>query len=1222
MRTKPGVDSLSFDDLYNNLRVFESDVKGSNVSSSNTQNVAFVSENTSSTNYVSTADGVSNSTSHNSQKEQTSSFSLLANQSSCPQLDHEDLEQLDEFDLEEMDLKWQVAMISMRMKKFYKKTDESNDKFWLGYGDHRYYGILSYENEVLQSVFMSKESDFENQSFYNRFCYSRRNCMLYPHHDRVLHAIFDLILENRLLIILRTIQNSLNLVNLKPKPVNLIPEKSNISTETPEFVSEPVVNEPNIVCQPKVWSDAPIIEEYETDSEDEHVSLPKEKQETPSFANQQVKTPGETLGNKVKLLVKPQQVVIGDHKDTTGTKSPNTMADQDYPHKALQNKGIVDSGCSRHMTGNKAYLAEYQDFNGALCCLDEVKNLRTGILLNFVGQKGSKWNTVMPELHNKMELLAEAVSEFKKNEAEFAHDYFVLPIWSSYSSIVKRLTAKDAGEASNNHPNLKTYEKPVDKEYDSEIPALEEIYKNPTDGIFTNSSYDDEGAVADFTNLEPVVNVSPIPTSKINSIHPLTLILRDPQSAVQTRSKVTKSSVAHAFNELCIYDSESLDSCGFALWEEGIGTKWVYRNKKDERGVVVRNKARLAIHPLRPQNPLVKKRKLVNVDVHLYRSMIGSLMYLTASRTDIMYLKGKPKLGLWYPRVSSFDLETSSDSDYAGANLDRKSKTGEVEYVAAANCCGQVLWIQNQMLDYGFNFINTKFYIDNESTICIVKNPVYHSKTKHIAIRHHFIRDAYEKKLIQGKHFSRKVTPLFASMLVPPTEDEGATSEIPSEPQPTPFPTTPEVKPLNHKGQSSIDKSHSGKDQEAQEKAKPVITHHRAWSESVIPEAKIGQARDPKEKKKDAKGVSKSVSREKEKGVKLKDIEETERHRPTSTRSLLTLKPLPKIDLKDKAKKKIKEESEEEAIKTALSDEYDFIQARIEADRLLALRLQDEEREQFTVEERAKFLHDTIAAQRRFLAEQRAIEIRNNPPYKNYSLESNNDLFEAWFSNHLASCEELASPKIKTVACLESFPIVSESHGIHSHSCVNEENMNDASTKVGPTLASNTPSMCSYANVTSVPSRKALNFRTLFTPARNMVDVVFLVESIRAITEKVKSMLNSSNRIFSFQFSSIDGLDVVLENDPWSSYARALIEVQADVELKDNIVVAMPKIIREGLYTCTIHVEYEWKPLRCACCKVFGHVQGKYPKNIDSDVMNNMKKPSQATKGVPVGPKV
>ncbi|GJR32222.1 hypothetical protein Tco_1108454 [Tanacetum coccineum] len=133
--------------------------------------------------------------------------------------------------------------------------------------------------------------------------------------------------------------------------------------------------------------------------------------------------------------------------------------------------------------------------------------------------------------------------------------------------------------------------------------------------------------------------------------------------------------------------------------------------------------------------------------------------------------------------------------------------------------------------------------------------------------------------------------------------------------------------------------------------------------------------------------------------------------------------PLPKIDPKDKGKKKIEEEdesdtesegipeaekkfkqlardeemarkaqedweaeeevkklAEEEAIKAALSNEYDFIQARIKVDRLLALRLQEEEREQFTVEERAKFLHDTIAAQRRFLAEQRAIAIRNRPP--------------------------------------------------------------------------------------------------------------------------------------------------------------------------------------------------------------------------------------------------
>ncbi|GKB51002.1 putative ribonuclease H-like domain-containing protein, partial [Tanacetum coccineum] len=123
---------------------------------------------------------------------------------------------------------------------------------------------------------------------------------------------------------------------------------------------------------------------------------------------------------------------------------------------------------------------------------------------------------------------------------------------------------------------------------------------------------------------------------------------------------------------------------------------------------------------------------------------------------------------------SPFDLVAYTDSDYAGASLDRKSttkgcqflgcrliswqckkqtvvanSTTEAEYVVASSCCGQVLWIQNKLLDYGYNSMHIKIYIDNNSTICIVKNPVFHSKTKHIEIRHHFIRDSNEKKLIQ-----------------------------------------------------------------------------------------------------------------------------------------------------------------------------------------------------------------------------------------------------------------------------------------------------------------------------------------------------------------------------------------------------------------------------------------------------------------------------------------
>ncbi|GJT91200.1 hypothetical protein Tco_1080045 [Tanacetum coccineum] len=151
----------------------------------------------------------------------------------------------------------------------------------------------------------------------------------------------------------------------------------------------------------------------------------------------------------------------------------------------------------------------------------------------------------------------------------------------------------------------------------------------------------------------------------------------------------------------------------------------------------------------------------------------SSTSHMHAVKRIFRYLKHQPKLGLWYPKDSPFHLEAFSDNDYAGDNHDRRSTSGgcqylgrrlvswqckkqtivaisstEAEYVAAASCCAQVLWMQNQLLDYGFNFMNTEIHIDNESTICIVKNPVFHSKTKHIQIRHHFIRDCYEQRLI------------------------------------------------------------------------------------------------------------------------------------------------------------------------------------------------------------------------------------------------------------------------------------------------------------------------------------------------------------------------------------------------------------------------------------------------------------------------------------------
>ncbi|KAI3758473.1 hypothetical protein L6452_06036 [Arctium lappa] len=189
-----------------------------------------------------------------------------------------------------------------------------------------------------------------------------------------------------------------------------------------------------------------------------------------------------------------------------------------------------------------------------------------------------------------------------------------------------------------------------------------------------------------------------------------------------------------------------------------------------------------------------------SVDIKTYRGMIGSLLYLTASRPDIMfatclcaryqanpkvshltavkrifkYLRGTQTLGLWYPKLSSFDLTAYTDADHAGCKLDRKSTSGccqllgnklvswsskkqncvststaEAEYVAAASCCSQVLWMKTQLRDYGQQFDRIPILYDSKSAIAISANPVQHSKTKHIDVRYHFLKDHVEKGTIE-----------------------------------------------------------------------------------------------------------------------------------------------------------------------------------------------------------------------------------------------------------------------------------------------------------------------------------------------------------------------------------------------------------------------------------------------------------------------------------------
>jgi hypothetical protein len=207
--------------------------------------------------------------------------------------------------------------------------------------------------------------------------------------------------------------------------------------------------------------------------------------------------------------------------------------------------------------------------------------------------------------------------------------------------------------------------------------------------------------------------------------------------------------------------------------------------------------SRHAPTPMSTTIKLTKDEEGEMVDQKMYRGMIGSLLYLTASRPDIMfsvcacarfqasprtshllavkriikYVNGTFNLGLFYPKHTSFDLIGYCDADFAGCKVDRKSTSGtchflgnslvswaskkqncvaisttEAEYIAAGLCCAQIIWMKQNLLDYGLHFHETKILCDNTSAINLSKNSILHSRTKHIDVRHHFLKDHVEKK--------------------------------------------------------------------------------------------------------------------------------------------------------------------------------------------------------------------------------------------------------------------------------------------------------------------------------------------------------------------------------------------------------------------------------------------------------------------------------------------
>nr|GEZ21433.1 retrovirus-related Pol polyprotein from transposon TNT 1-94 [Tanacetum cinerariifolium] len=235
---------------------------------------------------------------------------------------------------------------------------------------------------------------------------------------------------------------------------------------------------------------------------------------------------------------------------------------------------------------------------------------------------------------------------------------------------------------------------------------------------------------------------------------------------------------------------------------------------QNPRGIFI-NQSKYALESLKKygfescnpvDTPLVEKSKLDEdkegkaIDPSHYCGMIGTLLYLTASRPDLQfairmcaryqawptkkhvhavkrifrYLCGTVHRGLWYPKDSSVALTAFADADHAGCQDTRRSTSGSVqflgkriiswslkrqksaafsstksEYIALSGCCAQILWIRSQLSDYGIAFNKIPMYCDNKSAIALCCNNVQHSRSKHIDIRYHFIKEKVENGVIE-----------------------------------------------------------------------------------------------------------------------------------------------------------------------------------------------------------------------------------------------------------------------------------------------------------------------------------------------------------------------------------------------------------------------------------------------------------------------------------------
>ncbi|GJR10618.1 putative ribonuclease H-like domain-containing protein [Tanacetum coccineum] len=474
--------------------------------------------------------------------------------------------------------------------------------------------------------------------------------------------------------------------------------------------------------------------------------------------------------NAVKSLAcwiwRPTRNVI-DHTSKDSGSYMLKRFDYGNPQYTLQDQGIFTSGCSRHITGNKSFLTDYQEVDGGFVAFigspkgGKITGKRRLGHINFKTMNKLVRGNLVRGLPSKLfenDHTCVACQKGKQHKASCK-----TKLVSSISQPLQMLHMDLFGPTSVRSINHKTYCLVVTDDYSRFSWVFFLATKDETSGILKTFITGIENQINHKVKIIRCDNGTEFKNNDMNQFCGMKGIKRE-FSVARTPQQ---NGVAERKNRTLIEAARTMLADSLlptTFWAEAVSTACYVQN----RVLVTKPHNKTPYELLHGRPPSISFMRPFGCPVTILNTLdplgkfdgkadegffVGYSINSKAFRVFNTRTRNESRVTAGNQTNKNVGIKDNVDARLISWQCKKQTivanSTTEAEYVAAANCCRQVLWIQNQILDYGFNFMNTKIHIDNESTICIVKNPVFHSKTKHIEIRHHFIRDSYEKKLIQ-----------------------------------------------------------------------------------------------------------------------------------------------------------------------------------------------------------------------------------------------------------------------------------------------------------------------------------------------------------------------------------------------------------------------------------------------------------------------------------------